>query len=163
MAFSEHVQKATEPRHWLGDMEADHYYYSAGVMGQRFFEALRDKGQILGAYCLKCDWTYVPPRMYCERCFSELTELRDVGIRGRVRTFTVVHVDKQGKPLDPPEVFAIIEFGPNTTGFLHKLGDVQPEDVRIGMEVKAALKPRSKREGKITDIQHFRPLKSRTR
>lgn len=158
MAFFDVLQKATEPRHWLGDMEADHYYYSAGVMGQRFFEALRD-GKLVGAYCERCDRTYVPPRLYCERCFSELTELKDVGLRGRVRAFTVVRVDKQGKPLDPPEIFALIDFGPNTTAFLHKLGDVSPEDVRIGMEVEAVLKPKSKREGKITDIRYFQPMK----
>lgn len=156
MAFFERISKATEPRHWLGDMEADHYYYSAGVMGQRFFEALRE-GKLVGAYCEGCDWTYVPPRMYCERCFSELAELRDLGLRGRVRTFTVVRLDKDGSPLDPPEIFAIIEFGPHTTGFLHKLGEVPPEDVSIGMEVEAVLKPKSKREGKITDILYFRP------
>jgi hypothetical protein len=160
MAFFEQVQKATEPRHWHGDMEGDHHYYSAGVMGQRFFEALRDEGKLLGAYCPKCDWTYVPPRMYCERCFSELSELRDVGLRGCVQTFTVARVDKAGNPLDPPEIFAIIDFGPNTTGLLHKLGDVLPEDVCIGMEVEAVIKPKSKREGKITDIRYFRPVKS---
>ncbi len=158
MAFFEPMQKATEPRHWLGDMEADHYFYGAGVMGQRFFEALRDEGKLLGSRCERCDWTYVPPRLYCERCFAELKELRDVGLRGRVKAFTVVYVNKQGEPLDPPEVFALIEFGPNITPFLHKLGDAPPERVHVGMVVEAVLKPPAEREGKITDIRYFRPI-----
>lgn len=81
-----------------------------------------------------------------------------MGLRGRVKAFTVARMDKQGRPLDPPDIFALIEFSPNTTAFLHKLGDVPPERVHIGMAVEAVLKPPAEREGKITDIRYFKPI-----
>jgi hypothetical protein len=160
MTFTEKFQKTTDVKHWLGDMEVDHFHYTAGVAGERFFVALRDQGVILGARCERCSITYVPPRIYCERCFEELTEdaYTEMGLRGRVRSFTVARLGKDGQELGKPEVFAVIGFGPETTGLLHKLGNVAPEAVRVGLEVEAVLKPKAQREGRITDIEHFRPI-----
>ena len=42
-------------------------------------------------------------------------------------------------------------------GFLHTLGEVEPDDVRIGMAVEAVWKPVSERVGSILDIAYFRP------
>jgi uncharacterized OB-fold protein len=156
----ERIEKATEARHWLGDMEADHYYYSAGIAGERFFVALRDEGKIVGTHCAACNLTYVPPRMYCEHCFAELSEknLKDMGKRGCVVAFTVAHYDKSGNRLDPPESFALISFGTRTTPLLHKLGEVEPENICVGLEVEAVLKPKKERKGKITDILYFKPV-----
>lgn len=163
MAFIERLQKATEPRHWLGDMEVDHFLYTAGIAGERFFAALRDEGKILGARCEGCDLVYVPPRIYCERCFSELGEedLLDVGPQGRIRSFTIARLDKEGQRLPEPQIFALIEFSSPTASLLHRLGEIDPQDVEIGLEVEAVLKPKEEREGRITDIEYFRPLRRR--
>lgn len=160
MTFNEKFQKATDVRHWLGDMEVDHYLYTAGIAGERFFKALRDRGVLLGARCECCMITYVPPRIYCERCFQELGEdqYKDVGLRGRVQSFTVARLDKEGRKLPKPEIFALIDFGPGITLLLHKLGGIIPEEVKVGLEVEAVLKPKEQREGKITDIEYFRPI-----
>jgi uncharacterized OB-fold protein len=161
MTFTEKFQKTTEMKHWLGDMEVEQFLYTAGLAGEAFFTALRDEGVILGARCEPCGITYVPPRIYCELCFRELGEdaHRDVGLRGRVRTFTLARVDKDGRELDTPEIFAVIDFGPETSGFLHKLGEVEPDAVKVGLDVEAVFKPKGQREGRITDIEHFRPIK----
>jgi uncharacterized OB-fold protein len=42
-------------------------------------------------------------------------------------------------------------------GFLHKLGEVEPGDVRIGMEVEAVWNDPAERTGSILDIAYFRP------
>lgn len=159
MTFSEKFQKTTEMKHWPGNMEVDHFFYTAGVAGEIFFTALRDKGAILGARCKRCGVLYVPPRIYCEKCFGELRvdAYIDVGLRGQVRSFTVARLGKDGQELTKPEIFAIIDFGPKTTGFLHKLGEITPGAVRVGLEVKAVLKPKAERVGHITDIEYFRP------
>jgi len=139
-------------------MEVDHYLYTSGLAGEKFFTALKEEGKILGAKCRSCGITYVPPRIYCELCFASLENYVDVGLRGRVRSFTIARIDKEGNKLEEPEIFAIIAFNENTTGFLHKLGEVESSELKIGMEVEAVLKPKGKREGKITDISYFRPI-----
>ena len=42
-------------------------------------------------------------------------------------------------------------------GIMHKLGEVDPQKVHIGMRVQAVWKPESEREGSITDILYFKP------
>jgi len=153
------TMKPTQIKHWLGHMEVEYYHYTAGLAGERFFTALREEGRLLGSRCEKCGLTYIPPRIYCERCFAELEEFVDVGLRGRVRSFTLARIDRDGRPLSPPEIRALISFGDDTTDLLHLLGEVAPEELCIGMEVEAVLKPKREREGKITDILYFRPAK----
>jgi uncharacterized OB-fold protein len=154
----ERISKPTELKHWRGHMEVDHFHYTAGLAGERFFTALREEGKILGSRCPECGVTYVPPRVYCEECFAELDQYVDVGLRGQIRTFTVARIDRDGRLLEPPEIRALISFGDDTTDLLHLLGEVEPDDVYIGMEVEAVLKPKREREGKITDILYFRPV-----
>jgi uncharacterized OB-fold protein len=42
-------------------------------------------------------------------------------------------------------------------GIIHRLGDVNHEEITIGMTIEAVFKPKNKRQGSILDIQHFRP------
>jgi uncharacterized OB-fold protein len=61
-------------------------------------------------------------------------------------------------PLEEPELPAVIRIdGASDGGFLHKLGGVAPDDVRIGMRVEAVWRPMEDRDGSILDIAYFRP------
>jgi hypothetical protein len=48
-------------------------------------------------------------------------------------------------------------------GFMHKLGEVDPQRIEVGMEVEAVWKPDGEREGSILDIRYFRPRQARMR
>ena len=62
---------------------------------------------------------------------------------GLVETFSICHVTWDMQPLDPPELPAVIRLdGASHGGFLHKLGEVAPDEVRIGMAVEAVWRPR---------------------
>jgi len=92
-----------EARVWHGTMPVQ-YLYTAGVAGERFFQTLRRKGVFAVTTCAECQVTYLPPRLYCERCFADLSEAwAEVAPSGRVHTYTVVHEDQDGRPLDPPQ------------------------------------------------------------
>ncbi|MCZ7585660.1 MAG: hypothetical protein M5R36_21275 [Deltaproteobacteria bacterium] len=43
-------------------------------------------------------------------------------------------------------------------GLVHRLGEVDPKKVEIGMRVQAVWKPAKEREGGVTDIKYFKPL-----
>jgi uncharacterized OB-fold protein len=134
--------------------------YTAGIAGERFFRALKDEGRILGARCVPCDVTYVPGRLYCERCFAHLDDAAwfDAGTSGSVYTFTVMHVDLDGTALQTPRVLAFIEIGETDGGLVHDLGEVDPDAITIGMAVEAVFKPSGERDGSITDILYFKPV-----
>jgi uncharacterized OB-fold protein len=133
------------------------YAWDAGVAVGRFLAGLQ-AGTILARECRVCRRTLVPPRMFCERCFRSTDGWVEVAQTGIVQTFSICHVAWDMHPLDPPELPAVIAIDGTDGGFLHKLAEVAPEDVRIGMEVEAVWKPAAERTGSILDIAYFRPV-----
>jgi hypothetical protein len=100
----------------------------------------------------------VPPRKFCERCFRPTDRWEEVAATGLVETFSICHVSWDMQPVDPPELPAVIRLdGASSCGFLHKLGEVAPDDVAIGMAVEAVWRPLEERTGSILDIAYFRP------
>jgi uncharacterized OB-fold protein len=129
--------------------------YTFGLAGEKFFRAIKDEGKILGTHCPKCERTYVPGVLFCERCLSELDAWIDVGTTGEVHTFTLLYENYDGSPRETPELVGFVKFGDG--GLVHKLGEIEPEAVEIGMRVEAVFKEAAAREGSILDIVHFKP------
>jgi uncharacterized OB-fold protein len=106
--------------------------------------------------------------MVPSRSFSEIADLAPVTNyfnlpdTGVVKTFTISHVNWDSSPLPKGKVniFAVIALDGivEDMGLVHKLGDIDPEDVKIGMRVKAVWKSEAKRTGDILDINYFAPL-----
>ena len=155
------LDKITNPlktKHWLGHMEPD-YAYTLGIAGERFFNEIKENAKIMGTKCRKCGKIYVPPKIYCEECFEKIEDWVEVGNKGTVYTYTIAYLDEHGEKLEKPVVYAFIKFKNAFGGLIHKLGEVEPENVRIGMPVEAVFKPTVERKGTINDIKYFRPLK----
>jgi len=144
--------------HWPGHMETDHIY-TLGIANEKFFMEIKENGRILGAKCKRCGNIFVPPRIYCEKCFNKITEWINVGTKGVVHTFTVAYVDINGAKLKEPVIYALIKFGNAEGGLVHKLGEIEPCEVKIGMHVEAAFKLQAERTGNINDIKYFKPQK----
>jgi uncharacterized protein len=133
------------------------FEWDAGEAMGAFLEGLRD-GRIVATHCVACERTLVPPRKFCERCFRPTDRWEEVAATGLVETFSICHVSWDMQVLDPPELPAVIRLdGTSQGGFLHKLGEVSPDDIRIGMAVEAVWRPLEERTGSILDIAYFRP------
>jgi uncharacterized OB-fold protein len=155
MSLMEKDQNA--PQAWRGEMPITSRY-TAGLAGEVFLRAIKDEGKILGSYCDRCGITYVPARQFCERCMDELEETVDVGTKGELHTFTLLFENLDGTPKEEPEIVAFIRLGDG--GLVHKLDEVELDDLDIGMPVEAVFKPKGEREGSILDIKYFRPVSS---
>ena len=145
------------PAAWLGEMPVTSRY-TFGLAGERFFRAILEEERILGTHCAECDRTYVPATLFCERCLSELKEWVDVGTRGEVHTYTLLYQNLDGSQRDAPEIVAFIRLGDG--GLIHRLGEIEPEAVTIGLPVEAVFKPAAERKGSILDIAYFRPAET---
>lgn len=157
MSLIERLGSVGEARVWYGNMPLESEY-TVGIAGERFFRTLKDEGVFVGTVCPNCDLIYVPPSIYCERCFTELEEWVEVPSKGEVYTFTILTRSLEGEPLEKPDVLALVRLEGTHGGFVHRLEEVELEEVEIGMAVEAVLKPAEAREGSILDIIHFRPL-----
>jgi len=130
--------------------------YAAGAVGSQFLIALRDKKRIMGTRCPTCNRVYVPARSVCKDCFSQLDEWVEVSDKGTLLTYTVCNQPNPVQPVEPPIIYGIIQLDGADNGFVHMLGEVDLEQLRIGMRVQAVFK--EKREASILDIKYFKPL-----
>ncbi len=136
------------------------YAWDSGIAIGRYLTGLKE-GKILGVRCEKCQRVLVPPRIFCEECFRTIDEWVELKDTGKVNTFSICYVSWDVKRLEEPEIPAVIEIDGASPGYgiMHLLGEVKPEEVRIGMKVKAVWKRREEREGSITDIRYFKPIR----
>jgi len=121
------------------------------------------EGKIRASYCSGCDRFMIPARPFCELCnLRAVDRYFDMPDTGTVETFTISHVDWSSAPLPDGQVnvFAVIAIdgAPEHMGLIHLLGEVDPQEVEIGMRVEAVWKPAEERKGSVTDLRYFRPV-----
>ena len=146
---------------WEPDLK---YAWDDGVAIGRYLAELK-AGRIMARACHKCKRIMLPPRMFCELCFRPTDEWIPVEDTGIVNTFSIVHVNwdaSRRKKGEPPLIPAVIEIdgASQGMGIMHMLGEVDPDDVKIGLKVKAVWKKPEEREGAITDILYFKPARA---
>jgi len=130
------------------------FHYTPGVGNTAFFEALRDRGVLLGSRCTSCDRTYLPARIFCERCFAALEPDTECGPGGTLESFTVGHVGIDGEPLDEPAPLGLVKLDQADTMLIHRLIGDGPWEV--GSRVAAVI--RADRTGSILDLEGFRSV-----
>ena len=140
------------------EMKAD-FAWDTGIAISSYLAALKE-GFLLGGYCQTCRKTVIPPRTVCEWCFRPMDSYVRLEDTGTVNTFSLCYVTWDVKRIKKPELPAVIDIDGASPlhGIMHKLGEVDPEDIHIGMRVKAVWKPPEEREGAITDILYFKPI-----
>lgn len=133
------------------------HQYTYGIAGERFFRGLME-GRLLAAACPECGNRYLPPQIYCARCFRATEDWAEVEPRGVVHSFTVLRRDLDDAPLAEPLVVAFIAFPGTCGGIVHLLRGVDPGEVSIGMVVEAVFA--AERKGRWQDIECFRPVRT---
>jgi len=146
------------------------YSYSAGQALSEFLKGLKE-GRILGKLCPSCHRVLVPPRVYCEFCFTPTTEWIEIPGTGRVESAVISYIGTARERLEKPEIVGIIRLDApgypensfDFAGLFHKLCNVAEDDVKtgkvIGMRVKPRWKPPEERRGSILDIECFEPIR----
>lgn len=134
------------------------FAWDTGIAIAQYLQGLKE-GLLRGAFCSTCRRTVVPPRTVCEWCFRPMDHFVELKDTGTVNTFSLCYVTWDVKRISEPEIPAVIEIDGASPlhGIMHMLGEVDPENVHIGMKVKAVWKPAEDRVGAVTDILYFKP------
>ena len=136
------------------------YEWDTGVGIGTYLASLKN-AVILGSHCPSCRRIVVPPRTICEWCYRPMDEYVPLKDTGTVNTFSLCYVTWDVKRIKVPQIPAVIEIDGASPlhGIMHMLGEVNPEDVKVGMRVQAVWKPPRERVGSINDIRYFKPIK----
>lgn len=132
------------------------YTHSASAEESRYLRALAE-GKILGQRCPSCGKVYVPPRGACPTCGVPTATDVELPDTGTVTTFCVVNVPFQGQRVPVPYVAASVLLDGADIPFQHLILGCAPEDVRMGMRVRAEWKPPEQWGTTAENIDHFEP------
>jgi uncharacterized OB-fold protein len=123
-------------------------YLHSYAQDSPFFAGLA-KGKLLGSRCTSCNYTYATPRSHCMEC-GAATEWHELPLKGRIHTFTTCHFGGEAFLKETPFTLILVEFDGVETLFLSRLIGVEPDEVTIGMQVRARFLRNSK--FKATDV-----------
>ena len=122
-------------------------------------EATDEAPRLLGSRCPACGEHYFPRRFVCARCLHEGCEDVLLGPRGRLHTWTYVHVPLFAKKDAKVEAYGVgqidLDEGPRIQSIL--VGE--RDDFDIGMEMELDLETLGEnKDGDEIVIYRFRPV-----
>jgi uncharacterized protein len=132
------------------------YEHTASPEESRFLRGLAD-GRLLAQRCPACGKVYIPPRGACPTDGVPTADEVELPDRGIVTTFCVVNVDYPGRRVAAPYVAASVLLDGADIPFQHLILGCDPDEVRMGMRVRAVWKPREEWGTTLENIDHFRP------
>ncbi|WP_106397670.1 Zn-ribbon domain-containing OB-fold protein [Actinocorallia populi] len=148
VAFRPEVSMITSPTRLEYDLQP-------GKALDRFFEAVAE-GKILGHRCGVCDKVIVPMAGFCAKDGVPTTEEVEVADTGTVTTFAVNNLPDPRAP-EVPFVSAYVLLDGADITLLTLVAGIPADQVRMGMRVKAAWKPREEWGPTLSNIRWFEP------
>ncbi len=103
------------------------------------YQVLLNEKKLCVAECTSCHTLMFPPRLHCISCYKRGTKWKELSGRGKIRSFTVIHIASSTHAEDAPFVVAIVGLkeGPSVTARLVGVDPEKPEDIKIGTSVVA--------------------------
>ena len=123
---------------WHYEIDYIHSY----AQDSPFFAGLA-KGKLLGSRCTKCHYTFATPRSHCMEC-GEPTEWFELPLEGRVHTYTTCYFGSEAFLKETPYTLVMVEFDGVDTLFMSRLIGVEPDEITVGLPVKAQFVRNSK-------------------
>lgn len=98
---------------------------------EQFYKFLA-QGKLMAGRCLKCRKTHLPPRPLCDNCYSQTFEWVEAPTKGKLLTFTVIHIaPTQFQSLAPYAVGIVeLENGLRIPGMIQ---GVPQDQLKVGM------------------------------
>jgi uncharacterized OB-fold protein len=132
------------------------YEHTASAAESAYLRGLAE-GRLVGRRCPACGKVYVPSRGVCPADgvpADEAVELPDIGT---VTTFSIVNVGYPGQQVTPPYVAAAVLLDGADIAFQHLILGCEPDEVHLGLRVRAVWRPRAEWDTTAENISHFAP------
>ena len=132
------------------------YNWKFGDLNTKFFEGMKNEKKLYGTKCTECGSVMVPPGgcpIHMAPLEEKMVPVSDEGILDAV---TIVNLPYPGQPATPPYAYGYIILDGANTFFMHMIGGIEHEDIKVGMRVKAVWN--EERSGFFYDIKYFQPV-----
>jgi uncharacterized OB-fold protein len=98
----------------------------------QFYKFLTQQ-KLMAGRCLKCGKLHLPPRPVCDNCFGDVFEWVEVVGKGKLLTYTVIHVAPEKFQALTPYAVGIVQLenGLRIPGMIQ----ASQEQLKIGMEL----------------------------
>jgi len=103
---------------------------------EQFYKFL-STNQLMAGKCTKCGKIHLPPRPLCNECFSKEFTWTPLTGKGKLITYTIIHVAPTQFQAQTPYAVGIVELeeGLKIPGMIQ---NITQEQLKIGMELKLA-------------------------
>ena len=100
---------------------------------EQFYKFMSQK-KLMAGRCLKCGKIHLPPRLLCDNCYGQQFEWLQISGKGKLVTYTVIHVAPQQFQALTPYAVGIVELenGLKIPGMIPGLTQ---EQLKVGMEL----------------------------
>lgn len=100
---------------------------------EQFYKCI-NQGKIVGGKCRRCGKIHLPPKPLCDRCFSKDFEWTDIPRRGKLLTFTIIHVAPPRFQQMTPYAVGIVQLG-NGLRIPGMIKNIDQKRIKIGMKL----------------------------
>jgi len=101
---------------------------------EEFYRFAGEK-RLMAARCNKCGELLLPPRPMCTKCLSTDLKWVELGKRGELLTYTVIHVAPTQFQSMVPYIVGVVKLkdGLKLPGMIR---GIEPEEIKVGMELE---------------------------
>lgn len=92
------------------------------------------EGKLMAAKCNKCCHVLLPPKPICPKCLTKDLKWTEVKNKGKLLTYTVIHVSPAQFQSMCPYALGIVKLddGPNLIGMIR---GIEPSKIKVGMNL----------------------------
>lgn len=103
---------------------------------EQFYKYI-SQGKFMGGKCKKCGKIHLPPRPLCDKCFSKDFEWIQIQPKGKLLTYTIIHVAPPQFQQMAPYAVGIIQLE-NDLKIPGMIKEAALEQIKIGMNLTIA-------------------------
>ena len=105
---------------------------------EQFYKYVEQE-KLMGGKCKKCGTINLQPRPLCTKCFSKDFEWVEISPKGKLLTYTIIHVAPVQFKSMAPYAVGIVQLE-NDLKIPGMIRDVEHEKIEIGMELQVGFK-----------------------
>ena len=100
---------------------------------EQFYKFLSQE-KLMAGKCVKCGKIHLPPRPLCDECYSQQFEWIEVSGKGKLLTYTIIHVAPPQFQSLVPYAVGIVQLA-NGLKIPGMISNVPQDQLKVGMEL----------------------------